>query len=75
MPNLAEPEVAAMVALSLRGAPTGSRVLPAFYSDNNLWLLPGESRDVTVECATADLGRDTPAVQLSAYNSVAQTVT
>jgi hypothetical protein len=69
------PSVAAMVALSLRGAPTGSRVLPAFYSDNYVWLLPGESRDVTVECATADLGRDTPAVQVSAYNSAAQTVT
>jgi hypothetical protein len=40
--------VAAMVVLSLRDARSGRRVLPALYSDNYLWLLPGESRDITV---------------------------
>jgi hypothetical protein len=40
--------VAAMVVLSLRDRRSGQRVLPARYSDNYLWLLPGETRDVTV---------------------------
>jgi hypothetical protein len=40
--------VAAMVVLSLRDRRSGQRVLPTHYSDNYLWLLPGETRDVTV---------------------------
>ncbi|PTM96938.1 discoidin domain-containing protein [Streptomyces sp. VMFN-G11Ma] len=39
--------VAAMVRVSLVDA-KGHRVLPAQYSDNYLWLLPGESRTLTV---------------------------
>ncbi|MFJ9539046.1 discoidin domain-containing protein [Streptomyces sp. NPDC101225] len=39
--------VAAMVRVSLVDA-RGHRVLPALYSDNYLWLLPGESRTLTV---------------------------
>ncbi|WP_256061384.1 glycoside hydrolase family 2 protein [Streptomyces sp. DfronAA-171] len=40
--------VAAMTRLSLREARGGDRVLPTLYSDNYLWLLPGESRTVTL---------------------------
>jgi hypothetical protein len=40
--------VAAMVVLSLRDKNSGQRILPAHYSENYVWLLPGESRDVTV---------------------------
>jgi hypothetical protein len=40
--------VAAMVVLSLRDRRSGQRVLPTRYSDNYLWLLPGETRDVTL---------------------------
>jgi hypothetical protein len=40
--------VAAMVVLSLRDQHSGQRVLPTRYSDNYLWLLPGETRDVTL---------------------------
>jgi hypothetical protein len=38
--------VAAMVVLSLRDRDSGQRILPARYSENYLWLLPGETRDV-----------------------------
>lgn len=41
------PAVAAMVRLALRDG-HGVRVLPARYDDNYFWLLPGESRTVTV---------------------------
>jgi hypothetical protein len=40
--------VAAMVRVSLRDRHTGHRVLPTLYSDNYLWLLPGESRHLTL---------------------------
>jgi hypothetical protein len=40
--------VAAMVVLSLRDQRSGQRILPTSYSDNYLWLLPGETRDVTL---------------------------
>ncbi|MFI5730859.1 discoidin domain-containing protein [Kribbella sp. NPDC051587] len=39
--------VAALTRLSLRDR-AGNRVLPAVYSDNYFWLLPGESRTITV---------------------------
>ncbi len=42
--------VAPMVRLALREHRSGDRVLPALYSDNYLWLLPGEEREVTVSC-------------------------
>ncbi|MGW0086371.1 discoidin domain-containing protein [Streptomyces sp. NPDC003393] len=40
--------VAAMVRLSLVDSGSGQRILPAEYGDNYLWLLPGESRTVTM---------------------------
>ncbi|GHF49879.1 hypothetical protein FHX82_003815 [Amycolatopsis bartoniae] len=40
--------VAAMVRLSLREHDGEERVLPTLYEDNYFWLLPGESREVTV---------------------------
>jgi hypothetical protein len=42
--------VAPMVRLSLRERRSGDRVLPTRYSDNYLWLLPGEQRTVTLSC-------------------------
>lgn len=43
-------ELAPMVRLSLRDRRRDERVLPAAYSENYLWLPPGESRTVTVSC-------------------------
>jgi Exo-beta-D-glucosaminidase Ig-fold domain/F5/8 type C domain/Glycosyl hydrolases family 2 len=40
--------VAAMLSFSLRDQRSGQRILPAFYSDGYLWLLPGESRAIEV---------------------------
>jgi hypothetical protein len=40
--------VAAMVVLSLRDRRSGQRVLPTRYSENYLWLLPGETRQVAL---------------------------
>ncbi|WP_394835730.1 discoidin domain-containing protein [Pendulispora rubella] len=40
--------VAAMVRLSLRDRRTGARILPTEYSDNYLWLLPDETRTISL---------------------------
>lgn len=66
--------VAAMTVLSLRRAASGDRVLPSYYSDNYIWLLPGESRDFTIACATSALAGQRPAVRVAAYNSAEQTI-
>ncbi len=38
-----------LVKLTLEDAATGHRILPAYYSDNYISLLPGEQRTITVE--------------------------
>ena len=47
----------------------GDRVLPAFYSDNYISLLPGESRNVTITTMDATKPAGTPAaVQVRGWN-------
>jgi hypothetical protein len=40
---------ALMVKLTLKDATLGERILPAYYSENYVSLLPGEERTVTVK--------------------------
>jgi len=44
------------------------RVLPIFYSDNYITLVPGESRVVTIQCATKDLNRESPLLLIDGFN-------
>jgi hypothetical protein len=53
--------------LTLVHADDGSEVLPAFYSDNYLSLLPGEQRDVTVDLPRTD-GKRALRVKLRGWN-------
>ncbi|HEY4974640.1 MAG TPA: glycoside hydrolase family 2 TIM barrel-domain containing protein, partial [Steroidobacteraceae bacterium] len=50
----------------------GDRVLPVFYSDNYLSLLPGESRKITAQCPAA--GTTCAAVALRGWNVVPATI-
>ncbi|MEW2549701.1 discoidin domain-containing protein [Streptomyces sp. NPDC047002] len=61
--------VAAMVRLSLLDARSGERVLPTLYGDNYLWLLPGESRTVTLSWPAAALRSGRPALRTEGYNA------
>jgi hypothetical protein len=61
--------LAPMVRLSLLDDHSGERVLPTLYSDNYLWLLPGESRTVTLSWPAHALPSNRPALSVSAYNS------
>jgi len=61
--------VALMAHVQLRGARSGQRVLPVYYSANYVSLLPGESRSIGVEAALADLKGDTPLVSVDGWNT------
>ena len=60
--------VAVMTHLQLHQKELGKRVLPVFYSDNYISLVPGESRSLTVEVATKDLGNGTPLLLVDGFN-------
>ena len=61
-------DVALMAHLQLRREQSGKRVLPVFYSDNYVSLLPGESRTLTVEASVADLGGEPPLLAVDGWN-------
>ncbi|HWX20786.1 MAG TPA: malectin domain-containing carbohydrate-binding protein [Candidatus Binatia bacterium] len=60
--------IALMAHLQLRKARSGRRVLPVFYSDNYLSLLPGETRTISIEAGSADLDGDAPLLAVDGYN-------
>ena len=59
---------ALMLRLNLVGARSGEQILPAFYEDNWISLLPGERKELTVRCAAADTRGERPALRLSGFN-------
>ena len=60
--------VALLSQLQLHQKKSGRRVLPIFYSDNYISLVPGESSTVAIEAATQDLQGDLPLIELDGYN-------
>ena len=58
-----------MTHLVLRDSATGARILPVYYSDNYVSLLPGEQRAITITCAEKD-GRANMKVGLEGWNIV-----
>ena len=58
--------------LTLRNS-DGSRILPAYYSDNYVSLLPGESRGIDVEYLAKE-GKGTAQLSLRGWNTPTQTV-
>ena len=58
---------ALMVRLNLKGT-DGEQILPAFYSDNFLTLLPGESVPVTISWRSEDSRGCQPSVELDGIN-------
>jgi beta-mannosidase len=60
--------VALLSHLQLHQKKSGRRVLPVFYSDNYISLVPGEASTVTIEAATKDLQGDLPLVEVDGFN-------
>ena len=61
-------QVALMTHLQLRRKGSDERVLPVYYSDNYLSLVPNESRTITIEAATADLKGEAAVVLVDGWN-------
>jgi exo-1,4-beta-D-glucosaminidase len=60
--------LAFMVRLRLLKGKDGGEVLPVFWDDNYLCLLPGEKREITVKVRKQDLGSATPALAVDGFN-------
>ena len=60
--------VALMSHLQLHQKKSGHRVLPVFYSDNYISLVPGESRSITIEAPTKALNGDDPLIEVDGFN-------
>jgi mannosylglycoprotein endo-beta-mannosidase len=60
--------VALLAHLQLHQKRSGKRVLPVFYSDNYISLVPDKSSTVSIEAATKDLQGDQPLVELDGFN-------
>ena len=60
--------IALMTHLQLHRKASGARVLPAFYSDNYVSLVPGETRTITIEAATKDLAGEAPLLLVDGFN-------
>ena len=59
---------ALMAHLQLRRRRSGERVLPAFYSDNYVSLLPGETKTVRVEAERTELRGEQALIVLDGWN-------
>jgi len=63
----ASKSVALMTHLVLRNAVDGTRILPAYASDNYTSFMPGEIKTITIRCATKDAPKAV-AVTLDGWN-------
>ena len=61
-------KVALMAHLQLRRKRSDERVLPVYYSDNYVSLVPNETRTITIEAATSDLKGEAALVLVDGWN-------
>jgi hypothetical protein len=60
--------IALMTHVQLRRK-SGERVLPVFYSDNYVTLLPDETRTIGIEAAQSDFKEEDPLIVLDGWNA------
>jgi hypothetical protein len=60
--------MALMTHIQLRRKNSNDRVLPVYYSENYISLLPAESRMISVEAAAEDLKGQEPLIALDGWN-------
>jgi exo-1,4-beta-D-glucosaminidase len=60
--------LAFLVRLRLLKGRDGAEILPVFWDDNYISLLPGEKRDVTVHVRKSDLGGAQPVLAVDGFN-------
>lgn len=59
---------ALMLRLNAVGARSGEQILPVFYEDNWISLLPGERKQITVRLSDADTRGEHPKLELTGFN-------
>ncbi len=59
---------ALMIRLKVVGKTTGKRMLPVFFSDNFVSLMPGEEKQITATLKYEDTRGEKPVVELSGFN-------
>ncbi len=64
----ASAQPALMVKLKVVREKSGDRILPAFYSDNYVALMPGERRQIRIELEDADTRGERPTVVVDGFN-------
>ncbi len=57
-----------MIRLMAIGKETGERILPAFYSDNYISIMPGEKKIIAIRFDDRDTRGERPAVEVSGFN-------
>ena len=60
--------LAFFVRLKVDKGKGGDEILPVFWQDNYISLLPGEKREVTATYRTQELGASQPTVEVSGWN-------
>jgi exo-1,4-beta-D-glucosaminidase len=61
-------DLAFLVRLRLLKGKDGAEVLPVFFDDNYISLLPGEKREITVHVRNSDLGATKPVLAVDGFN-------
>ncbi|MBE9511096.1 MAG: hypothetical protein IMY71_09475 [Bacteroidetes bacterium] len=57
-----------MIRLKVVGQNSGERILPVFYSDNYVSLMPGEEKVITMKLKNEDTAGEKPSVEISGFN-------
>jgi hypothetical protein len=57
-----------MIRLKVVGKESGDRVLPVFYSDNYVSLLPGEKKIIVMKLKDMDTHGENPSVEITGFN-------
>jgi len=57
-----------MVRLEVVGNKTKERILPVFYSDNYVFLMPGETKEIVMKLKEQDTRGEKPIVNISGFN-------
>jgi hypothetical protein len=59
---------ALMVRLKVIGTKSSERILPVFFSDNYISLMPGEEKVISMKLKNEDTRGERPSVEISGFN-------
>jgi hypothetical protein len=68
------PNLTFFVNPSIRKGKEGGEVLPSFWSDNYFSILPGKTKELTVEFRKSDLGGEEAYLKLDGWNIIPQLI-